>query len=173
MWNHKIGDATIQCGAELAKDYPTWGKWPTPSREKLTTAVNLAPTMVSDAIQALRAHLFRHDISSARFRSARRNLQGPLAKDPSVENVDHTEVGQGLIRYFNLKYSPLATDIYWFRVQNICSTGGQIMHQPDSRYVIFEQPVQARNIDLVRRATRRQSIRHLVFFSVGFEAFEK
>jgi hypothetical protein len=85
----------------------------------LTQAINTAPQMVGDAIAALHGHLAKMSMKRRVYTEAQRKFQGQLANDPNITNVDHTEVGQGLVKYFHLKESDPSCPTYWPYIHNI------------------------------------------------------
>jgi len=102
-WKEACGNVSIVASNELEdKGVKRWININSDTRTKLTTAVKVAPVMVREVLRHLKQHV----------------AQGKrLGEDPDPD-LDVTEVGLGLLKYFNIE---AATTNYWRFVEGIIS----------------------------------------------------
>jgi hypothetical protein len=118
-WWRQIGNATV-IPSEILEEIacPSWEGIGPFIRKALVVAIDVAPKMVKAAIDQLNKHLAYQTETVATV----------LARSMKA-NPDHSEVGQGLIKYFNLKYftKPGARNPqYWRYVHGILAVFSKI-----------------------------------------------
>jgi hypothetical protein len=172
-WPETIDNVTIECDSN-AGEFSDWDKLPQPWKDKLTESVRTAPKMVVDAIAALNNHSAQRLAHRRRVaggpgepealrKRAVSNLTNPQAEvDPAQTNLDHTEVGKGLLKYFNLTS---ANAQYWRYINGIRATFiivlenlkqpyklilsnmedvGRVWGRPDSLHPVLVSPIRQR-----------------------------
>jgi hypothetical protein len=132
-WTQTIDNVTIDCKSEANDEFSTWDHLPKPLKDKLTESVRTAPKMVEDAMAALNGHKGRqagYRGSLGRYR--KKLLTGGLANDPNVQgDPDYTEVGKGLLKYFNLTSDD---DQYWQYIDGIRVTFAIVLRNLQQPY---------------------------------------
>jgi hypothetical protein len=135
-WEHIIGNVKISPNSNVEKNWSKWDALPLPARQNLQAAVPMAANMVERALTALKGHLTLAP-KTAPFRLSEEKRGtfkvGRLVHDPNVE-LDHSEVGQGLVKYFNLKSSKVE---YWKFVQGIVRTFMEIKTNLTNGYTLI------------------------------------
>jgi hypothetical protein len=127
-WKQTVGNASLQVSLALSK-VSKWLEIPQLTRDKLTKAVQIAPTMVGSSLSALNDHL------------TKRNFK---ITDASDTDLDFTVVGLGLLKYFNIER---ATSIqtsgiqtreveYWELIRGIIEVYTKIQEGLSAAYTI-------------------------------------
>lgn len=123
----KYATGTTQPGLE--KQLPRWQDISLDNRKRLENAVHVAPMMVREALKALRGHL------------AKKNSK---ITDASDTDLDFTEVGLGLLKYFNIERATYVfldkakTDErdYWHLIEGIIKVYETIQRALSNEYKI-------------------------------------
>jgi len=110
-WQHRFGPVTVMPSHKtLISNFAAEDVLTGIVKRKLESAIKIAPLMVSAALDAL------NDMDL--YKPIYKDREDAKLKLKSQPNPDMTDVGQALVKYFNLRYS--ATDArYWSHVAGV------------------------------------------------------
>jgi hypothetical protein len=128
-WRRQVGNATVIPSQTVEEAFTSWEGIGPAIRKALEDAIRVAPLMVEAALDQLNRHL------AYEYPTANVATWGLARSMP--ENPDHSQVGQGLVKYFNLKYREKTGSLnphYWRHVHGILTVFSKIKNGLSAPY---------------------------------------